>query len=255
MQPATTFGLPWPCYGTPELKHPGRPICMTLPNASWMAAVISGRTLAWSATGFRCWLKMARIQRCRFDHRLPGVHVLLKKAWLVGTNSLKRRRKARHGKNWKTDSTGGIIPRVHEEPAVTRSGNAKARAVVWNGWTRFRNIANRSAAAKPDMLAKKYPTHADKRVVPSGDLQGLFQNQAKNRSPTRFMKFPLVLTSRAAWWKEYRRGGRSVRNGLAGRTAAGTSSGIQGCGRRDRDVRNRVWLGAVGDGFWSRCGR
>jgi formate dehydrogenase major subunit len=23
------FGLPWPCYGTPELKHPGTPISTT----------------------------------------------------------------------------------------------------------------------------------------------------------------------------------------------------------------------------------
>jgi formate dehydrogenase major subunit len=27
------FGLPWPCYGTPELKHPGIPQpCTTPPN-------------------------------------------------------------------------------------------------------------------------------------------------------------------------------------------------------------------------------
>ena len=26
------FGLPWPCYGTPEMKHPVHPTCMTPPS-------------------------------------------------------------------------------------------------------------------------------------------------------------------------------------------------------------------------------
>ena len=28
------FGLPWPCYGTPELKHPGSPNLYARPRST-----------------------------------------------------------------------------------------------------------------------------------------------------------------------------------------------------------------------------
>ena len=31
------YGLPWPCWGTPEMKHPGRRTCTT-PASRWPMA-------------------------------------------------------------------------------------------------------------------------------------------------------------------------------------------------------------------------
>ncbi len=31
------FGLPWPCYGTPDSSTPARPTCTTPPSTSWTA--------------------------------------------------------------------------------------------------------------------------------------------------------------------------------------------------------------------------
>jgi formate dehydrogenase major subunit len=38
-------------FGTPEMKHPGCQTCMTRPNTSWKAAVISVPTLALKRRG------------------------------------------------------------------------------------------------------------------------------------------------------------------------------------------------------------
>jgi formate dehydrogenase major subunit len=58
-------------------------------------------------------------------------HVLLKKLgwWDELTDAEK---KAAEGKNWKTDSSGGIIRVVMKNHGCHPFGNAKARAVVWN---------------------------------------------------------------------------------------------------------------------------
>jgi hypothetical protein len=58
-------------------------------------------------------------------------HVLLKKLgwWDDLTDAEKT---AAEGKNWKTDSSGGIIRVVMKNHGCHPFGNAKARAVVWN---------------------------------------------------------------------------------------------------------------------------
>ena len=126
------FGLPWPCYGTPELKHPGSPnlydtskhvmdgggnfranFGVEREGVSLLAEDGSHSVGAEITTGYP-----------EFDH------VLLKKlGWWDDLSEAEQ--KAAEGKNWKTDPTGAII-RVAMKHGCHPFGNAKARAVVWN---------------------------------------------------------------------------------------------------------------------------
>jgi formate dehydrogenase major subunit len=57
--------------------------------------------------------------------------VLLKKLGWWDELTEDEKKKA-EGKNWKTDSSGGIIRVVMKNHGCHPFGNAKARAVVWN---------------------------------------------------------------------------------------------------------------------------
>ena len=127
------FGLPWPCYGTPELKHPGSP---NLYNTS--VPMMDGGGC------FRANFGVERdgVNLLAEDGSYPKGgdlttgypeldHVLMKKLgwWDELTDDEK---KAAEGKNWKTDLSGGMIRVFMKNHGNHPFGNAKARAVVWN---------------------------------------------------------------------------------------------------------------------------
>jgi formate dehydrogenase major subunit len=139
------FGLPWPCYGTPELKHPGSPnlydtsrhvmdgggnfranFGVERDGVNLLAEDGSHSKGADITTGYP-----------EFDH------VFLKKLgwWDELTDAEK---KAAEGKNWKTDVSGGIQRVVMKNHGCHPFGNAKARAVVWN------SDPPRTEGARPD---------------------------------------------------------------------------------------------------------
>ncbi|HVO87554.1 MAG TPA: molybdopterin-dependent oxidoreductase, partial [Casimicrobiaceae bacterium] len=126
------YGLPWPCYGTPEIKHPGSP---NLYDTS--KHVMDGGGC------FRANFGVERdgVNLLAEDGSYPKGgdlttgypefdHLLLKKLgwWDELTDAEK---KAAEGKNWKTDLSGGI-QRVTLKHGCHPFGNAKARAIVWN---------------------------------------------------------------------------------------------------------------------------
>ena len=126
------FGLPWPCWGNPSVKHPGTP---NLYDTS-KAVMDGGCTF-----------------RARYGVVHDGVNLLAEDgSHSVGSeittgypeftadmlkklgwwNDLSDAEKAEaEGKNWKTDLSGGI-QRVALKHGCVPFGNAKARAAVWN---------------------------------------------------------------------------------------------------------------------------
>ncbi len=188
------FGLPWPCWGTPELKHPGSPNLYD-PSQHVM-------------DGGGCF-------RARFGVEHDGEsllaadgsypkggdltsgypefdHVLVKKLgwWDELTDAEK---KAAEGKNWKTDSSGGMIRVVMKNHGCYPFGNARARAVVWNFPDPVPQHREPLYSPRPDMVAK-YPTHADKKAF--WRLPTQFKSiQDKNIADKIAEKFPLTLTS------------------------------------------------------------
>lgn len=201
------FGLPWPCFGTPELKHPGSPnlydtsrhvmdgggnfrarFGVEKDGVSLLAGEGSHSVGAEIKTGYP-----------EFDH------VLLKKLgwWDDLTDAEKA---AAEGKNWKTDLSGGI-QRVSMKHGCHPFGNAKARAIVWNFPDPIPQHREPLYGNRPDLIAK-YPTHPDKKS--HWRLPVLYKTlQDKNVADKVHEKFPIVLTSGRL--VEYEGGGEETR--------------------------------------------
>ncbi len=185
------FGLPWPCFGNPELKHPGSPnlyqtdrhvmdgggnfranFGVERDGVSLLAGDGSHSQGAELTTGYP-----------EFDH------VLLKKlGWWADLTEAEQ--KAAEGKNWKTDLSGGI-QRVTMAHGCHPFGNAKARAVVWNFPDPIPKHREPLYSNRPELVAK-YPTHDDKKAF--WRLPTLFKTvQEQNKDIGK--SYPLVMTS------------------------------------------------------------
>jgi formate dehydrogenase major subunit len=201
------FGLPWPCFGTPEMKHPGTPNLYDTSkhvmdgggNFRANFGVEKDGVSLLAAEGSAS--KGADIQMGypEFDH------VLLKKLgwWDELTEAEKA---AAEGKNWKTDVSGGIQRVVMKNHGCHPFGNAKARAVVWNFPDPIPQHREPIYSPRPDMVAK-YPTHDDKMKfwrLPT--LYKSMQEKVKDISKD----YPLVMTSGRL--VEYEGGGEETRS-------------------------------------------
>ena len=202
------FGLPWPCYGTPEIKHPGSPnlydtskhvmdgggnfranFGVEREGVSLLAEDGSHSVGAEITTGYP-----------EFDH------VLLKKLGWWDDLSDAEKAKA-EGKNWKTDPTGAII-RVAMAHGCHPFGNAKARAVVWNFPDAIPQHREPIYGIRPDLVAK-YPSHDDQKN--RWRLPILYKSlQQKNVEEKVHEKFPLIMTSGRL--VEYEGGGEETRS-------------------------------------------
>jgi formate dehydrogenase major subunit len=197
------YGLPWPCWGTPELKHPGSHVLYD-----------TSKTIAEGGSPFRA----------RFGTEYQGQNLLAKGSFTKGSeiqdgypefsadllkklnwwNDLTEAEKAlAEGKNWKTDLSGGII-RVAIRHGCAPFGNAKARCIVWNF---------------PDPV----PVHREPLYTPRRDLvtqYPTYQDRKRYwRLPTRYAsiqqqdfsaEFPLIMTSGRL--VEYEGGGDETRS-------------------------------------------
>ncbi len=197
------FGMPWPCWGTAEMGHPGTP---NLYDTS--------KEVAKGGLNFRA----------RFGVERDGVNLLAEDSWSVGAeiedgypeftaDMLKQlgwwddltadEKAAAEGKNWKTDLSGGI-QRVAIAHGCAPFGNAKARVNVWT----FPDPVpvHREPLYAPDReLVAKYPTYEDRK--------------SHYRLPTRYASiqaedyskdFPLIHTSGRL--VEYEGGGEETRS-------------------------------------------
>ncbi len=188
------FGLPWPCYGTPELKHPGSPNLYQ-----------TSRHVMDGGGCFRANFGVERegVSLLAADGSYPKGsdlttgypefdHVLLKKLGWWDELTEDEKKKA-EGKNWKTDTSGGIIRVTMKNHGCHPFGNAKARAVVWNFPDGIPQHREPLYSPRPDMVAK-YPTHDDKKAF--WRLPTQYKSiQEKNVTDKVATNFPLVLTS------------------------------------------------------------
>ncbi|HEU4622973.1 MAG TPA: formate dehydrogenase subunit alpha [Burkholderiaceae bacterium] len=201
------FGLPWPCYGNPELKHPGSP---NLYDTSKHVMDGGGNFRANFGVERDGVSLLAGDGSASKGSDLPfGYpefdHVLLKKLgwWDELTEDEK---KAAEGKNWKTDLSGGIIRVVMKNHGCHPFGNAKARAVVWNFPDPVPQHREALYSTRPDLVAK-YPTHDDKKAF--WRLPTLYKSvQEKNKDIGK--EFPLIMTSGRL--VEYEGGGEETRS-------------------------------------------
>ncbi len=233
------FGLPWPCFGTAALKHPGSPnlydtsrhvmegggnfranFGVEKDGVNLLAEDGSHSKGADITTGYP-----------EFDH------VFLKK--LGWWDELTAAEKAEaEGKNWKTDLSGGI-QRVTMKHGCHPFGNAKARAVVWNFPDGIPLHREPLYSPRPD-LVDKWPTHDDQKN--RWRLPVLFKSvQDKNKNAVK--QFPLILTSGRL--VEYEGGGEETRsNPWLAELMQDNFVEINPKAAADRGIRNGefVWL-------------
>lgn len=186
------YGLPWPCWGTAAIKHPGTP---NLYDPS--------KPVAEGGLNFRA----------RFGVEYKGENLLAEGSYPVGNelkgghpeftmamlkklgwdSDLTADEKAAIEKvagdktNWKTDLSGGI-QRVAIKHGCAPFGNAKARVMVWTFPDPIPLHREPLYTNRRDLL-DKYATYKDKRAY---RLPTMYESIQKND----FSKeFPTILTS------------------------------------------------------------
>lgn len=203
------FGLPWPCYGTPELKHPGS---ANLYDTSRHVMDGGGNFRANFGVERNGKNLLAEDGSCSLGAEIATGypefdHLLLKKLGWWDELSEAEKPKA-EGKNWKTDSSGGIIRVAMKNHGCHPFGNAKARALVWNFPDAVPQHREPLYGTRPDLMAK-YPTHDDKMAF--WRLPTLYKSvQQKNIADKVAEKFPYIMTSGRL--VEYEGGGEETRS-------------------------------------------
>ena len=186
------YGMPWPCWGTAKMGHPGTP------NLYDMSKRVSEGGLTFRARfgverDGQNLLAEGVYSLGSESRRLSRVHheMLMDLGWdkdLTEGGSVCRHRRRRRAKtNWKTDLSGGI-QRVAIKHECAPFGNAKARAVVWN----FPDPVplHREPLYAPDRdLVKDYPTYSDRKLYRLPTMYASIQKKDFSKD------YPLILTS------------------------------------------------------------
>ncbi|MCG9698077.1 molybdopterin-dependent oxidoreductase [Shewanella sp. Isolate11] len=235
-----TYGLPWPCWGTPEQKHPGTQI---LYNTNKHVLEGGGNFRARYGVEYQgknllaegSFSKGAEIQ----DGYPEFTADMLKQ--LGWWDDLTAEEKAEaEGKNWKTDLSGGI-QRVAMKHGCIPFGNAKARCIVWTFPDQVPVHREPLYTPRRDLVAK-YPTYDDMQVH---RLPTLYKSIQEVDSTD---KYPLGLTSGRL--VEYEGGGEESRsNPWLAELQQEMFVEINPADAADRGIRNgdTVWLeGAEG---------
>jgi formate dehydrogenase major subunit len=201
------YGLPWPCWGTAEIKHPGTPLLYdyhkSVQNGGLTFRARFGverngeNILADGAYSVDSEIKdgypeftMAMLKKLGWDKDLTPQELATVNA--VGGDKA----------NWKTDISGGI-QRVAIKHNCAPFGNAKARTVVWN----FPDPVplHREPIYSPRRdLVKKYPTYSDRKEWRLPTLYASLQKVDHSK------QFPTILTSGRL--VEYEGGGEETRS-------------------------------------------
>ncbi len=197
-----TYGLPWPCWGTPEQKHPGTQI---LYNTNKHVLQGGGNFRARYGVEYKgknllaegSFSKGAEIQ----DGYPEFTADMLKQlGWWDDLTA--EEKKAAEGKNWKTDVSGGI-QRVAMKHGCIPFGNAKARCIVWTFPDQVPVHREPIYTPRRDLVAK-YPTFDDMQVHRLPTLYKTLQDKDLSA------QYPLALTSGRL--VEYEGGGEETRS-------------------------------------------
>ncbi|TKF34421.1 formate dehydrogenase subunit alpha [Enterovibrio norvegicus] len=198
-----TYGLPWPCWGTPEMKHPGSHI---LYDTSKEVARGGGNFRARFGVEYEGKNLLAvdsYSKGCELEDGFPEFTDKMLKQLGWWDELTAEEKAAAEGKNWKTDLSGGI-QRVAIKHGCIPYGNAKARAIVWTFPDRVPLHREPLYTPRRDLLPE-YATWNDKADIYR--LPTLYKSiQDKDVSK----EYPIILTSGRL--VEYEGGGEETRS-------------------------------------------
>ena len=201
------YGMPWPAWGTAEMKHPGTP------NLYDMSKPVSKGGLTFRARfgverdGENLLAEGVYSEGSEIKDGYPEftMQMLMDLGWdkdLTADERAAIDKVAGAKTNWKTDLSGGI-QRVAIKHECAPFGNAKARTVVWNFPDPVPLHREPLYTNRRD-LVKDYPTYEDRFAY---RLPTLYESIQKND----FSKdFPIILTSGRL--VEYEGGGDETRS-------------------------------------------
>jgi formate dehydrogenase major subunit len=198
-----TYGLPWPCYGKPEIKHPGTHVLYDPSKHVMRGGGVFRANFGVERDGVSLLADGVYSKGSEIKDGYPQFdHELLKKLGWWDELTPEEKRLA-EGKSWTTDLSGGI-QRVAMAHGCHPFGNAKARALVWNFPDGVPIHREPLYTPRYDLVAD-YPTYEDRKIF--------------YRLPTRWSSvqakdysgdFPLIHTSGRL--VEYEGGGEETRS-------------------------------------------
>ena len=209
------YGLPWPCWGTPELRHPGTPI---LYNTDLPVSEGGGTFRA--RFGVERIVQRQAIENGQAVGREDHDNLLAEGSYSAGSEikdgypefTLGVLKKLGWDKDltaqemeiirrvspdnpdvvsWATDLSGGI-QRVAIAHGCAPYGNAKARMIAWNLPDPVPVFREAIFTSRPDLVAK-YPTLPDAQQFRVPNIGFTVQKAAVDRGVVK--EFPLILTS------------------------------------------------------------
>jgi formate dehydrogenase major subunit len=245
------YGLPWPCWGKPEVGHPGTPL---LYNTT-LRVMDGGGTF-----------------RARFGVERNGVNLLAEGSYSVGSDIkdgypeftmavLKKLgwdkdltaeetaviEKVAGGPDktdtvsWSTDLSGGI-QRVALKHGCVPYGNAKARMNAWNLPDPIPTHREPVYSPRPDLVAK-YPTLPDAKQFRLPNIGFSIQKTSVDKGIAK--QFPLILTSGRL--VEYEGGGEETRsNKWLAELQQDMFIEINPADAGSRGIKNGAWVWVTG---------
>ncbi len=204
------FGLPWPCWGTPELKHPGTPILYDTSKPVAEGGLCFRARFGVERNGENLLAEGSYPEGSEIKDGYPEFTygVLKKLGWDkdLTADELATIMKIGGDKaekvNWKIDLSGGI-QRVAIKHGAAPFGNAKARAVVWTFPDPVPLHREPLYTPRRDLVAD-YPTYADAKKYRLPTLYKTIQDQDFSGD------FPVILTTGRL--VEYQGGGDETRS-------------------------------------------
>jgi formate dehydrogenase major subunit len=206
------YGLPWPCWGTPEMKHPGTPI---LYNTNLHVKEGGGTFRARFGVERNGVSLLAEGSYSKGSELTDGypeftVAVLKRLGWYDELTEREKETIARIGGanidrvSWATDLSAGII-RVAMEHGCLPYGNAKARANAWNLPDPVPIHREPIYTPRTDLIAQ-YPALPDRRGFRLPHQNASYQQ----RSLQVARDYPIIFTSGRL--VEYEGGGEETRS-------------------------------------------
>jgi len=197
------YGLPWPCWGKPEMKHPGTPLLYDPSKSVAEGGLVFRAGFGVERNGVSLLADGVYSKGSEIKDGYPEfTSDLLKKLGWWDDLTPEEKREA-EGKNWKTDLSGGI-QRVAIKHGCAPFGNGKARCVVWEFPDPVPLHREPLYTPRFDLVAK-YPTFADRKAFHR--LPTLYASiQGKDHSK----QYPLAFISGRL--VEYEGGGEETRS-------------------------------------------
>ncbi|WP_028116390.1 formate dehydrogenase subunit alpha [Ferrimonas senticii] len=201
-----TYGLPWPCWGTPEQKHPGTHILYDTSKHVLQGGGNFRARYGVEHNGENLLAEGTFSKGSELEDGYPEFTADMLKQLGWWDDLTAEEKVSAEGANWKTDLSGGIV-RVAMKHGCIAFGNAKARCKVWEFPDPMPVHREPLYTSRRDLIAE-YPTYNDMRVH---RLPTLYKSiQDKVISDNLDKKYPLIMTSGRL--VEYEGGGEESRS-------------------------------------------